>query len=258
MMKKCKKCGSDLPNRIIIDGHLHNIKGRKFCLKCSPWMGHNTKKIIYDKVDGMNYCPKCKTSKSLSSFYKRKAKRGPSYQTYCKKCHNEIRNDRKRDRKIKAINLMGGKCQKCGYDKYIEAMDFHHIKGKDKEFIGAGIQTKNWSKVVKELKKCVLLCCRCHREEHNSKDHSMNTKSHSDAMLNMDIKPTGKCPVCNTDVYGTKLCSEVCRIANRLAKRPSKTDLINDMISMNKSEIGRKYEVSNVTVSKWIKAFGLD
>lgn len=63
------------------------------------------------------------------------------------------------------INLLGGKCTKCGYDKCINALDFHHID--EKNFgIGNALHDANLTSVVQEVLKCELLCSNCHREHH--------------------------------------------------------------------------------------------
>jgi hypothetical protein len=65
------------------------------------------------------------------------------------------------------IELKGGKCMICGYNKTNAALDFHHIDGKIKEFgISLDRITRSWQKVTKELEKCVLVCANCHREIH--------------------------------------------------------------------------------------------
>lgn len=33
-----------------------------------------------------------------------------------------------------AVEYKGGKCENCGYDKFIGALDFHHIDSSDKDF----------------------------------------------------------------------------------------------------------------------------
>lgn len=53
-------------------------------------------------------------------------------------------------------------CAVCGYNTLVGALEFHHIKGKKK----GGIAQMNNSAVFEEMKKCVLLCSRCHREAH--------------------------------------------------------------------------------------------
>lgn len=76
---------------------------------------------------------------------------------------------KKRRKKIKemAIEYKGGKCQLCGYDKCKDALEFHHLDPKEKDFgISSNGLTRAWTKVQEELDKCVMLCANCHRETH--------------------------------------------------------------------------------------------
>jgi 5-methylcytosine-specific restriction endonuclease McrA len=76
---------------------------------------------------------------------------------------------RKRRLKIRqmAIAAKGGRCEKCGYNRCIEALEFHHKSGLDKEFgLSERGYARSWKRVEKELEKCVLLCANCHRETH--------------------------------------------------------------------------------------------
>jgi hypothetical protein len=67
----------------------------------------------------------------------------------------------------KAISAKGAKSEICGYDKCIEALEFHHLNESDKEFgLSEKGYARSWQRVEKELKKCVLLCANCHRELH--------------------------------------------------------------------------------------------
>lgn len=73
----------------------------------------------------------------------------------------------KRRRKIKelVVEYKGGKCAVCSYDKFIGALDLHHIDRKTKSFgIAAKGYTRSWEAVKQEADKCVLLCANCHRE----------------------------------------------------------------------------------------------
>lgn len=75
----------------------------------------------------------------------------------------------KRRRKIKqmAVEYKGGCCEKCGYNKYIGALEFHHLDPNEKDFgIGKSGHCVAWEKVKKELDKCILVCSNCHREIH--------------------------------------------------------------------------------------------
>lgn len=68
--------------------------------------------------------------------------------------------------KARMIRAMGGKCVCCGYNKCNEALDFHHINPAEKEFSFNRVRgnPKSWILIVKELRKCVLVCANCHRE----------------------------------------------------------------------------------------------
>ncbi|PIR43834.1 hypothetical protein COV24_00720 [candidate division WWE3 bacterium CG10_big_fil_rev_8_21_14_0_10_32_10] len=77
-----------------------------------------------------------------------------------------------RRKKIKrmAVEYKGGKCEVCGYNKYIGALEFHHRDPSNKEFnLGLQGMTRSWARVKKEADKCMLVCSNCHREIHASK-----------------------------------------------------------------------------------------
>lgn len=66
-----------------------------------------------------------------------------------------------------AIAYKGGICQCCGYNKYIGALEFHHINPDEKDFgISVKGYTRSWENNKRELDKCVLVCSNCHREIH--------------------------------------------------------------------------------------------
>lgn len=72
----------------------------------------------------------------------------------------------RRKLKEKAVEYKGGKCEKCGYDKCIWALDFHHKNPEEKDFSISGSKILKWEKVKKELDKCIMVCSNCHREIH--------------------------------------------------------------------------------------------
>jgi len=75
----------------------------------------------------------------------------------------------KRRKKVRqmAVEYKGGKCQICGYDRCIEALEFHHTNSSGKDFsISEKGYTRSWDRVREELDKCMLLCANCHREFH--------------------------------------------------------------------------------------------
>lgn len=58
----------------------------------------------------------------------------------------------------------GKSCAFCGYNKYLEILQFHHKDKKEKSFnIANKVRTVSALKMVKaEVDKCVLLCPNCH------------------------------------------------------------------------------------------------
>lgn len=71
---------------------------------------------------------------------------------------------RRRQVKLMAIEMRGGKCEICGYSKYAGALDLHHAFGKKEFGMADKGYTRSWEKIREEVKKCVLLCANCHRE----------------------------------------------------------------------------------------------
>lgn len=66
--------------------------------------------------------------------------------------------------RLKAIEYKGGKCELCGYNKCIEALEFHHFTNIKTFGISHKGYTRSWEKVQAELDLCQLLCANCHRE----------------------------------------------------------------------------------------------
>ncbi len=110
----------------------------------------------------MKICPKCQLNKSEDAFYK-----STKSSSYCKSCIVITNKQRQRDTKKLAVDYKGGKCIKCGYNKCMAALEFHHIDSntKDKDYFNSrGGLTED---LKKELDKCILICANCHREEHH-------------------------------------------------------------------------------------------
>ena len=72
-------------------------------------------------------------------------------------------------RKLKLVELKGGCCEICGYDKNLAVLTFHHTDLKTKKFNVElrNIANYNWKKVLEESSKCQLLCQNCHQELHH-------------------------------------------------------------------------------------------
>jgi len=171
-----------------------------------------------------------------------------------------------RRKKLFAIESFGGKCQRCGYDRCIDALEFHHAdESLKKEKPCYIIMRWSWEKAKKELEKCVLLCSNCHRETHHK---SLDTNILREAakiklQITKLVKPwiTNICLCCkksfSTKVSDQKFCSVVCKHLNeRKVSRPSKEELqklLDEKISW--LQLGRMFGVSDNSVRKWAKKY---
>lgn len=85
----------------------------------------------------------------------------------CRKCMVEAVTKRRYKVKEMATKYKGGECMICGYNKYIGALEFHHLNSNEKEFhIAKCGHSRSWDRVKQEIDKCILVCSNCHREIH--------------------------------------------------------------------------------------------
>lgn len=131
----CLKCEGEFKINVVIDGKMRNMSRRKFCLKCSPFGSKNTRDLRKHR--------------------------------YPRGAYHHVKAWRRR-RKQKMVACFGGKCAVCAYDRCVEALVFHHLNPAEKERdISDSFNKKvRWELVVEELKKCILVCNRCHSEIH--------------------------------------------------------------------------------------------
>ena len=136
-------------------------------LNCSESYVQYLKKKYNLKVRDFPKEVKCSTcgETDITKFYNHKQK------TRCKKCTIESMKQRTQEFKLKLFKLYDdNKCQICGYNKCYQALEFHHINPKEKEFNIAQMLRQssilNENIIKEELKKCILVCSNCHREIH--------------------------------------------------------------------------------------------
>jgi hypothetical protein len=71
------------------------------------------------------------------------------------------------------VRYKGGKCQLCGYNKCLRALDFHHADPKEKDFQFGANHNFSWERLRQELDKCILVCRNCHSEVEYDLDMQM-------------------------------------------------------------------------------------
>lgn len=155
-MPVCKKCQIKFPNRVVLDGKIKSLCSRKYCLMCSPYGSKNTKQLELNQ-DYNCICNKCNRK------YQYQRNSGHTLK-FCNSC---LANKKRFSSKEKAIEYKGGECQKCGYNKCMRAMAFHHRNPENKSFNISGNHARSWEEIRKELDKCILLCHNCHCELHD-------------------------------------------------------------------------------------------
>lgn len=96
-----------------------------------------------------------------NNFYKKR-------KSCCRRCFIARDLEIGRDKKRRVIEHLGGKCTRCGYNKCHGALELHHHADKSSDW--TILRNFGWDRILKELKKCILLCANCHREVHWEED----------------------------------------------------------------------------------------
>lgn len=133
----------------------------------------------------MKTCTKCDTEKSLSCFYFKNKETGRRA-SVCIDCHKKLvqkhyvenkeyyvykskKYKEKYREQFKAYKETLS-CQRCGEDRAV-TLDFHHAEGKKESNISDMVRTQTrMTTLVKEIKKCIVLCANCHRIVHEEED----------------------------------------------------------------------------------------
>lgn len=120
---------------------------------------------IWERIarDGSEF--RCRCGETRSSEFMRNGAGRRSY-SLCKKCHTAYCVDRQRELKRKAVEYKGGRCSKCGYDRCVGSLQFHHCDPSIKDPKWRTARGWDFEKFKVELDKCVLLCSNCHGEVH--------------------------------------------------------------------------------------------
>lgn len=176
---------------------------------------------------------------------------------------DRVREWRHRTKK-RIVRAMGGKCVVCNYSKCRRALDLHHLNSEEKEFSFGKIMAnpKRWDKLVGELRKCVLICCRCHAEVHNGliKISKNVIRFNEEYVSYKKEKEMDQCPVCKGKKHlYNKTCSYSC--AAKLSGKVNWDEInLEDLLiskNMSYSSIGRMLDISGNAVKKRAKKIGI-
>jgi hypothetical protein len=83
----------------------------------------------------------------------------------CLRCRAEDVSNARRRREERLVREAGGRCQACGYARYMGALQFHHVDPSTKRFALSqrGIP-RSLAVAREEAGRCALLCANCHAE----------------------------------------------------------------------------------------------
>jgi transposase len=83
----------------------------------------------------------------------------------CRRCVGDAVQRRRREVKRVLVEEAGGCCTRCGYDRCLSALEFHHVVPAQKSFTLShrGV-ARSLEKARAEAEKCQLLCANCHAE----------------------------------------------------------------------------------------------
>ena len=126
----------------------------------------------------------------------------------------------RRNTKARIVASMGGSCVVCGYSHCLRALAPHHLNAETKGFsVSNGKNNRSWKHIVKELRKCVLLCANCHAEVHAGITEIPETAVRFDEEYS-DYRTrqadVDQCPVCFAPKSDTRrYCSRACAAASK-------------------------------------------
>ena len=110
------------------------------------------------------YCRECQKKYNRTYYIKHQDKIKRLSREYLPK---QKANHRKR--KLKQVELKGGKCERCGYDKNYAALVFHHPNGRKGGWKGGVglLSSEDPQNSAFSIDEVVLVCENCHKELHH-------------------------------------------------------------------------------------------
>lgn len=147
-------CGRAIHLSTRVNGKLKNFQHRRRCLRCLPfgmkrgrWHG-----IVTRTPDEASRA--CR-ERLRARYRERRLELGRCPVT-------AMRISRRRF----VVDLVGAACQLCRYGRCKRNLVFHHVTGKKELMLSSPSFQVRLSSMVKELRKCAVVCHNCHGEIH--------------------------------------------------------------------------------------------
>ena len=202
-------------------------------------------------------CSKCTVEKNVNDFYHYKTKT----RNWCKECDKINTIIRQIIFKELCVEYKGGKCEKCGYDEYFGALEFHHRDPLQKKFSIGQVKLRKFNdETIEELDKCDMLCANCHRMEHNIhdikkiqivwKEYEKQKQESRKLILQKYI-----CNCGNPKSKQAKQCSN-CR--NKKASERNIDEVITKVKETNWTQAAKHFNISDNALRKFVRKNGID
>lgn len=130
----------------------------KSCLKCHK-LHRNISKLCSVCRRSWRVCVSCNELMTKKNYK----------DSYCIPCRTRYQTKVWCEKKIKAVQYLGGVCKRCGLNgiKKYYLIDFDHRDPSQKDVSWHKLRKRSWKKIKKELDKCDPLCSNCHRHRHH-------------------------------------------------------------------------------------------
>ena len=165
--------------RLLSGRNFYNrCKDNRLCTHCATKLDDNYTATICKKCNDISYRAKKKRVDDGFCGFCGKLRENTTNTHICNNCSIELSKElvsRSKKHKKMAVELLGGKCNRCNYkNENLSVYDFHHKDPSMKEHqIGRHLlKKKYWKNIEPEILKCELLCANCHRLEHNGVDNA--------------------------------------------------------------------------------------